>query len=132
MRPKHYLTLPHINFVPILVGNLLDLLCGGFRQGSSDGDVGVSSVLWVVFQRKVVYSANAKFFLNSNNISMCMAILEGSLNIPSLRPARTGVGYRHMASLPVAQVHFSPWCRVSPWFKISFLDLKNSLTETIN
>lgn len=67
MWPKIWLTFPHVNFISILASNLLDLLCGGVRQGSSDGDigVGVSSVLWVVFQGKVVYSPNTKFFLDS-------------------------------------------------------------------
>ena len=72
MGPEKLLTLPLVNFVPILAGNLLDLLCGGFRQGSSDSVIGISSIPWVVFQGKIVYSANTKFFLYSENISICM------------------------------------------------------------
>lgn len=83
MGTENFLTFPHINLIPILAGNLLDFLRGGVHKGSCDRDIDISSILRVVFQRKVVYSTNTKFFLNFGNVRMCTADLQGQLTIPS-------------------------------------------------
>lgn len=104
MWPKSCLTFPHVNLIPIFAGDLLDLLCGRFRQGRHGGDIGISSIFRVVFQGKVVDSANTKFFLDSENVSICMVSSEGHLIIPSLHPKGTEVGCHHNLSLQEAQV----------------------------